>query len=285
MKRTIIILSMMLFAVSCSMPSSATGNQSAQNADQPSAGASQNRCGDDVCDGPENAGNCPEDCTLLAEIGAEPDPKIAQGNQTESANTSESGYRYVSFSGSIFTALNSDLMGDFTGTAFEYSGDYSIELWFPMQGGEAVQQRNSITLTEFKDLYFRDDTCTPCDWILDKSAYEPVKFELDASLNIEGIREDDQTADELVYQLSTIPGDAITGIVQCPCEGSAPDEFVDPAAYTQMLGWFMQGIRNPIHLNVLESNTVENFAISPMGYLNIPKETLSYIIVPNLSTP
>lgn len=34
-------------------------------------GESQHRCGDGICDGPENAGNCPQDCTASAE---EPTP-------------------------------------------------------------------------------------------------------------------------------------------------------------------------------------------------------------------
>jgi hypothetical protein len=197
----------------------------------------------------------------------------------------QSGYRYVSFSGTIRTALNTAPMGDFTGTAFEYSGDYSVELWFPLEGGEAVQMRNTMVLAEFKDLYFGDQRCTPCEWVLDNSTFEPVSFVLDASLNLNAFEEGNQPADELVYQLAEMPQAVITGIVTCPCPGSEPGEFTDPAAFPQMLGWFMQKLVNPIQLNVLETNSVENFAVSPMGFLNIPEETLMYIIVPDLETP
>jgi len=267
------------------MPSN-TGQESDQSANQPPSGTSQKRCGDNVCDGPENADNCPQDCTLPEKAGGE----VTSGSEgetkpSESDDVPTSGYRYVSFSGTINTSLNSELIGDFAGTAFEYSGDYSIELWFLMEGGKAVQQRNSIVLTEFKDLYFGDVACTPCEWNLDESTFEPVQFELDTSLKLEGVLEDNQPTDELVYQLIDVPGAVITGIVECPCEGSAPNEFIDPAAFTQMLNWFMQKIGNPIKLNALETNSVENFTSSPMGYLNIPKETLSYTIVPNLNTP
>ena len=217
--------------------------------------------------------------------GSLKDQLPAQQEITAEDSGPESGYRYVSFSGTISTALNTASMGDFTGKAFEYSSDYSVELWFPLEGGEAVQQRNTIGLTEFKDLYFGDQSCTPCEWVLDNSTFEPVSFTLDATLNLNAIEEGDQPADELVYQLAEMPQAVITGIVSCPCPGSAPGEFTDPAAFPQMLGWFMQKLVNPIHLNVLETNSVENFAVSPMGFLNIPEETLSYTIVPDLETP
>jgi len=269
------------------------GKESTLSNDPSLPAASEKRCGDNVCDGPENVDNCPQDCAHSAQGSAQTEIDTEGGPATgaqeiqpaQSGSEPESGYRYVSFSGTISTSLNTELMGDFAGTAFEYSSYYSIELWFPMVGGDAVQQRNSIVLTEFKDLYFGDISCTPCEWTLDESAFEPVEFELNASLNLNAIKEDDQPADELVYQLIEIPGGVITGIVQCPCPGSVPDDFTDPTAFTQMLGWFMQKIANPIHLNVLETNTVENYAVSPMGYLNIPKETLSYTIVPDLNTP
>ncbi|MBC8504971.1 MAG: hypothetical protein ISR58_11555 [Anaerolineales bacterium] len=279
MKQSIVIAFIMLFAISCSMPS-ILGQENSASGIQPSTAASEKRCGDNVCDGPENADNCPGDCTqpALGENSQEIQP-------ADSGGETEAGYRYVSFSGTINTALNSELIGDFAGTAFEYSGDYGIELWFPIEGGQAVQQRNSIVLTEFKDLYFGDIPCSPCDWKLDENAYEPVQFELNASLNLTAIEENNQPADELVYQLIDIPRAAITGIVECPCENSAPDDFSDPAAFTQMLGWFMGKLVNPIHLSVIETNSVENYAVSPMGYLNIPKETLSYVIVPDLETP
>lgn len=217
--------------------------------------------------------------------GSPKDQPPAQQETTAEDAVPQSGYRYVSFSGTISTALNTASMGDFTGTAFEYSGDYSVELWFPLEGGEAVQRRNTMVLTEFKDLYFGDQSCTPCEWVLDDSTFEPIPFTLDAALNLNAIGEGDQPADELAYQLAEMPQAVITGIVSCPCPGSAPGGFTDPAAFPQMLGWFMQKLVNPIHLNVLEINSVENFAVSPMGFLNISEETLSYIFVPDLETP
>lgn len=298
MKRMVLIATILILSLSaCNRPNEnqgiQQGNLGEEQNPQPRQSESQKRCGDDVCDGPENAENCPQDCSLPAQGTNQQSTKgkgvsesSAQEIQpAESGTQLDTGYRYVSFSGTVFTSLNTEGMGDFSGTAFEYSGKYSIELWFPIEGGEAVQQRNDIVLTEYKDLYFGDLSCTPCEWVLNESAFEPVEFGLDATLNLNALQEDGQPADELVYQLSGVPGAVITGVVQCPCPNSAPDDFTDPSAFTQMLTWFMQKLANPIRLNVLETNSVENYPSSPMGFLNIPRETLSYTIVPDLSTP
>jgi len=277
---TLILTILILLTQACSLP----GDDATQS-DEVSPPQSEHRCGDGVCDGPENADNCPGDCISVAagQPNADPDADDKGSQEISSPDISGSGNRYVSFSGSISTAQNTAAMGDFTGTAFEYSSDYSVELWFPMEGGDAVQQRNTITLTEFKDLYFGDQTCVPCEWTLDESAFEPVSFTLNASLNLNAIEENDQPADELVYQIVEIPHAVITGIVGCPC--GLPDNFSDPAAFPQMLGWFRQKLVNPIYLNAIETSSAENFAVSPTGFLNIPKETLSYVIVPDLETP
>ena len=303
MKRFIVIINILiLLTLACSSPFN-TGQDDGDSQDaQPPAAASEKRCGDNVCDGPENPENCPQDCpTGIQNVPSSgTDPQGApptNGDQSSQVEIeehedgealiedAESGYRYVSFSGAISTSLNTDAMGDFTGTAFEYTGDYKVELWFPIEGGEAVQQRNTIVLTEFRDLYFGDTSCTPCEWTLDDNAFEPVSFELDASLNLEGLMENDQPADELVYQLPKLPTATIGGTVICPCPQSASDEFSDPAAYPQLLAWFLQKLVDPIHLNSLETSTTEKFPISPMGYVDIPQQSLSYVIVPDLDTP
>ena len=281
MKRLFAILVvLMLVSMACSF----SGNEPEA---QPAA-QSENRCGDGVCDGPENTAKCPADCPAAGDIagGVDTDNETdttpeEQSTSTESSEEAqpENGYRYVSFGGTIITTLNTALMGDFTGIAFEYSGDYQIELWFPLAGGEALQQRNTIVLTEFKDLYFDS---SPCVWELNESAFEPVSFELETSLNLNGIQEGGQPADELVYQLVTVPQAVIGGVVQC--EGS-PGDFSDPAAYPILTTWFMQGFANPIHLNAIENNTVERQPAGPTYFVDIPRETLSYIIVPDLNTP
>jgi hypothetical protein len=293
MKQSLICLAILaLFLSACN----STSNTLSSN-HNPTQGESEKRCGDTICDGPENHQNCPEDCPATAVVvgqnsgeqkpDSSPTEQNQQNNQPKSENAAaqDSGYRYVSFSGTIQTSLNTDSMGDFTGIAFEYSGEYSIEIWFPMEGGQAVQQRNSFVLTEFHDLYFGDATCTPCEWTLDDSSFEATEFSLEASLILESIEEDGQLADELVYQLTEMPQAVISGVVGCPCPGSTPDNFTDPGGHAQLMAWFMQQLVNPIRLNVLETNQTEQFPVSPMGFIDIPQETLSYVIVPDLNTP
>jgi hypothetical protein len=253
------------------------------------AQVSEKRCGDQVCDGPENPNNCPQDCKTAAPLMTPIETGIAPLVSPETQITSEadfeeqvdSGYRYVSFGGDIHTAQNPSINTEFVGTAFDYSGIYQIELWFPIEGGDVVQQRNTIALTEFKDLYFGNPECTPCEWVLDETSFNPVSFNLEAELNLNNIQEDNQLVDELIYQLLELPQAAITGVVGCPC--GVPDTFSDPAGIPQMMGFFLEKRTNPIHLNVLEENTYENFAVSPLSFIYIPNESLSYVIVPDLS--
>ena len=248
---------------------------------------SQNRCGDGVCDGPENEAKCPQDCSESAGAGQNQidADQASAAAETDHKNGSGTDYRYVSFSGEISTQPNFDTDPDFTGDCFEYTGEYSVELWFPADGGDAVQQRNTIVLTEFNPLYRGSGECRPCEWTPESSAYTPLEFELDADLTLNSITEGDQTVDELIYHLSTVPQKSFTVAVDCPCPGSM-DTYPDPAAYPQLLSYFMfQTLRNPIQLNVLETNTVEDFPISPLASISIPEEHLSYVQVPDLDTP
>jgi hypothetical protein len=294
MKRIVLVLlTLFLLSLACSSPfdtsPSDTPDTPTQDA-QPPAAQSEKRCGDGVCDGPENTELCPQDCPAAPIQSMEKDtdaqdPPSADPDQEQSQQPNESGYRYVSFSGTIRTTLNEELMGDFTGTAFEYAADYSIELWFPMAGGTAVQQRNTIALTEFHDLYYGDQTCVPCQWTLDTASFEPLSFDLDASLTLEGIMEGDETVDELAYQLTSPPTKVLTGTALCPCPGAIEGDITDPAAFPQLFAWFMQGITDPVHFQSLSASSVEMFPISPMSYISIPEQSLSYVTVPDLNTP
>lgn len=243
---------------------------------------SDKRCGDGICDGAEDVQNCPEDCAKNGAVNQQRDEPVGSSPITENEQINDGGYRKVSFSGTINTSLNTATMGDFTGDAFEYTADYSVELWFPPDGGEAIKQHNTLILTEYNDLFFGEPQCRPCEWVLNPDAFEPYSFELQAALNLNGIMEGDEPADELVYQLNTIPDKTLTGIVSCPCPGAVPDEFSDPAALPALAAWFMQKMVNPIHLGAPETNTVDHFPISPIYDVNIPLETLSYTIVSGL---
>lgn len=55
---------LLLFSLACSLAGAASP--------EPTLPVSQNRCGDLVCDGPENAQNCPQDCSAAAVQADEP---------------------------------------------------------------------------------------------------------------------------------------------------------------------------------------------------------------------
>lgn len=273
--RIFLVLITLVLIASCSP------NDNSQEHDTSSLSQTgEKTCGDSVCDGPENQTNCPEDC-VTTEVGAVRESSDAENYSSEET---DNGFRYVSSSGTIETHANLAASGDFSGDYFEYSGFYSIELWFPMEGGKAVQQRNSITLTEFKALFQGESSCRPCDWEPEEQAYQPVNFDLEAVLNLDGVIENNKSTDEVVYQLIKVPQQSFSVSVSCPCPGSQAD-YTDSAAYQQLLGWFFQKLVNPIQLNALETNQVEEFTLNPLGSISIPEENLSYILVPDLNTP
>jgi hypothetical protein len=279
MKKNILVLVLlMVVTLACNI----AGNNPVESGNDGSV--SEKRCGDNVCDGPENSSNCPQDCQSEAALPeVKPEHTAQQSREDIAGEIPDSGFRYISFSGEIFTSPNPASMGDFTGRVMEYSGEYDIELWFPINGGKVVQQRNSLTLTGYSDQYYGAGGCAECQWTLDAAAYEPVSFDLEAELNLESIKEGDQTVDELVYQLTRVPVHTITG--EAVCCGGAPGPINDPAAVPVLATWFMQRLVNPVHLYSIETNAVEQFPVSPMYFVDIPEENLSYTIVPDLNTP
>ncbi|MBI9047668.1 MAG: hypothetical protein JEZ06_24495 [Anaerolineaceae bacterium] len=279
--KIIFVLAVLLLTAGCSF--SAPENHPTNT---PPVQDSQKLCGDGFCDGPENNQNCAEDCPAVGPISMKQDEKEEakpemNNEEKPKQEAGDGDYRKVSFSGTIITSLNQELMGDFTGDAFEYSGDYSIELWFPLEGGQAIKQRNSIVLTDFRDLYIGESDCRPCTWQLDDSAFIPYSFKLDTQLNLETYMEENEPADELVTQLMEIPLVTIQGFVECPCPGSG-DTFSDPAAYPALMTYFMQKLVHVIQIQSIETHTTQDFPASPMFNISIPEETLAYVMVDNL---
>ena len=287
-KPLVLFILVLLLSLACQFHS---GETSATLTPTPTP-VSENRCGDGVCDGPENINNCQQDCSQGAYITQRDDAEEEKDEDQNADQTAQedletgpasdetaAGYRRVSILGTVFSNLNTASMGDFTGIAFEYAGKISIELWFDMDGGEPVNQRNTITLTEFKDLYFGAYECQPCDWDLDESAFEPFSFELEANLTLGNVLLDEKPADELVIQLPTVPEAVIGGTVFCPCPHAVPDEFTDPSAIPVLLSWLYQKQSYALQLNSLKEYSVENYAVSPMYTLDIPDESLFYMIV------
>lgn len=274
MRRIFIVISLVLLSMACSFSG---GEQTPTEEPSP---VSEKRCGDDVCDGPENLENCPEDCSEAYSLLQPADgDELAVPQDADSTTVDMDGYRRVSLAGTMYATLNTSTMGDFTGDAFEYVGTYSIELWFPAEGGKAVEQRNTIQLTEYQDLFFGESDCRPCEWALDEEAYQPLSFDLDAVLTLNGISENDQPADELTIQLQQLPVVNLHGICTCPCPGSAPGDFNDPAAMIALTSWFNQKLVYAVQLNSLKENTIEDFPVSPMYNVDIPDETIFYMMV------
>lgn len=67
MKRTVLILSVLiLLSPSCNLSSLISDSDDTITQNEPLP-QSEKRCGDGVCDGPENPQNCPEDCSTASE--------------------------------------------------------------------------------------------------------------------------------------------------------------------------------------------------------------------------
>jgi hypothetical protein len=85
MKRLITITLILIFTLTACFP--ASGGSSGNTSGQP---ASEKRCGDGVCDGPENTSNCPQDC----ETGG----GAPQGGDTGSGQTGSVTYNIIEVS-------------------------------------------------------------------------------------------------------------------------------------------------------------------------------------------
>lgn len=81
MKRTLLILSLLLIlTLACSLGE-------VINNDENTPQESEKRCGDGVCDGPENLQNCAEDCATSDIISDDEEEKQEEENPTESSTT------------------------------------------------------------------------------------------------------------------------------------------------------------------------------------------------------
>ncbi len=223
-------------------------------------GVADQSCGDGTCADNENPISCPEDC---AAIGSDSAP----------------GLRYVSFSGRIETQYNRQRLSRNGGdglTVFEYSGEYRIGLWFPMAGGTVLRQENTLALTELKDLAF--GTAVDCEWIPDENAFQPLAFELRASLQIGAGDASGRASDLLRYRLVDMPTKVIEGTVRCPkSDGTwSTTNLWDPAAIPQMLSLFARPLETPIRLDMAVTNVIERLAASLTGE-DIPQQTLGWV--------
>jgi len=198
---------------------------------------------------------------------------------------SGSGYRKVTLTGTVHTDCNEAsvaLSGGQGLKAFEYTGNYTMELWFPMAGGEAVQQRNTMVLTAYQEVCFGSAVCN-CSLTPAPSAYEERTFELEATLTLNGIYENDLPADELSIHLADLPIDPIT--VTAVCGTGAPGDYSDPSTYSSLMMYFyMNTLVSPIRVDDHVTNTWEGYPLShydDMYFVDIT-ETRDYTIVSSL---
>ena len=197
--------------------------------------------------------------------GDDDGPPDQADNGDEDQGESSSGYRKVTLAGTVTTDNDEASVNLEPGagmTAFEYIGDYQIELWFPMAGGEAVQQRNWIALREGGHIPVYYGTATECDYTPYADAYEERSFELEATLTLNGLLLDDEPADELSIHLPTWPSYPITVNVLCPF--GTPADVTDPGPYTQLLlYWYMNTIVQAMQLDRVTTNTWTDIPMIP----------------------
>jgi len=202
--------------------------------------------------------------------------------ETDPSPDGASGYRKVTLTGTIQTDFNEatlNLAPNEGLTVMEYAGAFSIELWFPMEGGEAVQQRCTIALSEggYTAEYY--GSATPCVYTPLEGSYTPRPFELEATLTPNGIYENDIPVDELRIHLTQPLSDVIQ--VNIVCTG-APAVLPDPATYAALSTyWYANTLIIPIRLNVFSSDSYEDYPLLPpydSYYVDITQTELEEIV-------
>jgi hypothetical protein len=113
---------LLLFSLACSLAGTASP--------EPTLPVSQNRCGDLVCDGPENAQNCPADCA--AAVSNEEEDAGENGHPEESPNLPSGGEVTYGYVYATITLDRTAGTGD-CGVDPWYSSDCSVmKIWWDM---------------------------------------------------------------------------------------------------------------------------------------------------------
>lgn len=145
MKRCVIPLALVLvLSLACNLGDLGTSDKPTEPTFVPEQ--SEKRCGDDVCDGPENFENCPEDCDAVVlpkdqEETEEPDPPDTGGDTRE-----------FRISMSINTESNMEgVAGSDAQVYYEpvIIGFVEIVAAFPAEGGSATSQAGTVTLNDY----------------------------------------------------------------------------------------------------------------------------------------
>lgn len=213
-------------------------------------------------------------------------PPLPTEDEDQGEGGTSSEYLKITLAGTITTDNNEasvHLEPDEGMTAFEYISDYSIELWFPGIGGEAIQQRNWIAMREGGYIPVYYGSVTKCTYTPYPNAYEEKSFELEATLTLNGLLLDDEPADELALHLPALPSYVVTVSVLCPF--GVPADVADPGPYTQpLMYWYMNTIVQAFQLDRVTTNTWTDVPMMPSDdkyYLNI-SQNANYTTVTNL---
>ena len=190
-------------------------------------------------------------------------------------------YRFVSLAGRIETHLNPQLLEDLNGESVEHAGEYSVNLWFTTEGGPPVQQRNQLQLTRSRKVTRVQGAGKSPIWLEESVNAEPVSFQLQAVLHVDGLLEKSGPADELVYQLSSSPPEILQDAESIIHPGSQ-FSLQGLTAFMQLSAWFFQKLVRPLHLDQSEQFSVTEFPIGPLFTVTIPEEKLSYQLVREL---
>lgn len=197
--------------------------------------------------------------------------------------TPQEGYRKITLTGTIHTKNNEASATQEVGdglTVFEYTGDFTMELWFPMEGGSVVQQRNTISLNEGGYVAVYYGNATRCDYTPASNAYDPVSFELEATLTLNSIFENDIPTDELRIRVKALPQQTITVTAACPY--GVPGDYLDPAVYSSLLMYYyIDHIVIPIRVGDNQTNSWDDYPINPLFFVDIT-QTETCDIVPDL---
>jgi hypothetical protein len=117
---------------------------------------SENRCGDGVCDGPENIENCAEDCTVIV-IGQSSEDEDAENTESDSASQNTTGLgntkKFHVLMTIVFESDISKIPG-YDGSPYSEPVGYGLvdlEVGFPSKGGYSLYNSGSVTLVNYEE--------------------------------------------------------------------------------------------------------------------------------------
>jgi hypothetical protein len=147
------------------------------------------------------------------------------------------------------------------------TGEYSIEMIFPADGGEPLKQQNFMKMSEFECLPF--GTARPCVTTPYPDACEPVPFTLKATLRPESaafqgdIKWQDKYWDEIDFRIAQLPP-LKPFMVTYECGGAPADRSDYGVTYSQLFQvlyqtkWSLMAPLNKPHSSTASHETLHD---------------------------